>query len=254
MGEYQKVKEAYDAIANKYFDYASVPYGILETQLFTAGLGDCAGLTVLDLGGGNGLRARQAIDNGAKIVDVVDLSQEMMNVGKEIEASLGRKQINWHQGDISQPLDHLSLGSYDLVMANWVFDHAASVQVLESMWQNVVSHLKPAGLFVGVRMGDMHAPAILSGKYGSTLKEFESIPGGIRYHVVLHSNPPMEFEATSMETSYTGSTEMHIRYGLENVETVAPEDMEIVKSDHEFWKDFLDRPSMAVVKARKRSD
>jgi hypothetical protein len=35
-------------------------------------LGDCTGLSVLDLGGGNGVRARHAVNLGAIAVDVVD--------------------------------------------------------------------------------------------------------------------------------------------------------------------------------------
>lgn len=52
--------------------YENAPWGILEHQLQESVLGDCSGMTVLDLGGGQGLRARQAIDHGAIAVDVVD--------------------------------------------------------------------------------------------------------------------------------------------------------------------------------------
>lgn len=55
-----------------YRQYDNVPWGILEHQLQEAALGDCTGMTVLDLGGGQGLRARHAIDHGAVAVDVVD--------------------------------------------------------------------------------------------------------------------------------------------------------------------------------------
>jgi SAM-dependent methyltransferase len=51
-------------------------------------LGDCTGLKVLDVGGGSGLHARKAIDAGATVVDVVDISPEMMRAGQEIETSL----------------------------------------------------------------------------------------------------------------------------------------------------------------------
>lgn len=45
---------------------------VLEHQLQESALGDCTGLTVLDLGGGNGLRARHVVDHGSIAVDVVD--------------------------------------------------------------------------------------------------------------------------------------------------------------------------------------
>lgn len=60
-----------------YRQYENVPWGILEHQLQESALGDCSGMTVLDLGGGQGLRARQAIDHGAVAVDVVDSTRTL---------------------------------------------------------------------------------------------------------------------------------------------------------------------------------
>lgn len=48
------VKHDYHSQAGTYDDYMSSPIGVIEGQLFTAALGDCRGLTVLDLGGGTG--------------------------------------------------------------------------------------------------------------------------------------------------------------------------------------------------------
>lgn len=45
---------------------------ILEHQLMEHALGDCAGFSVLDLGGGDGFHARHAVKLGATAVDVVD--------------------------------------------------------------------------------------------------------------------------------------------------------------------------------------
>lgn len=85
MATYDLVKQEYDESATTYNDYVDLPLGILESQLLTIAIGDCTNLTVLDLGGGTGLRARQVLDVGAKSVDVVDLSPEMMKVGKAAE-------------------------------------------------------------------------------------------------------------------------------------------------------------------------
>lgn len=65
-------KEEHEAQAGSYGQYETIPLGVLEHQLYASTLGDCKGLTVLDLGGGQGLRARQAIEHGAVAVDVVD--------------------------------------------------------------------------------------------------------------------------------------------------------------------------------------
>lgn len=65
-------QEQYLSQLDGYRQYDNVPWGILEHQLQESALGDCSGMTVLDLGGGQGLRARHAIDHGAIAVDVVD--------------------------------------------------------------------------------------------------------------------------------------------------------------------------------------
>lgn len=132
MQDFTKIKAAYNSNSSSYNDYTTLPFGILERQLLDSALGDCTGLTVLDLGGGTGLKARQVLDHGAASVDVVDISADMIRTGQAIDAQAGREGIRWYEADISQPLDYLGLNDgrpYDLVMANWVFDHADSEAV-----------------------------------------------------------------------------------------------------------------------------
>lgn len=65
-------KEQHAHQTDGYGQYINTPFATLEHQLHAAALGDCTGITVLDLGGGQGLRARQVVDKGADAVDVVD--------------------------------------------------------------------------------------------------------------------------------------------------------------------------------------
>ncbi|KAI1080705.1 methyltransferase-like protein [Whalleya microplaca] len=241
-GEYNDQGVDYDNI------FPTISIGILETQLLISALGDCTDLAVLDLGGGSGLRARQVLDLGASSVDVVDISLEMLRCGKTREYG---NRITWHEANISKPLDHLPLQTYDLVMANWVMDHAATMAELEGMWANVTAYLKPGGRYVGTRSGDPYAPAALDGKYGMRYKDHQSIPGGVQFRYETASTPPIDIEATSMEISYSGSTELHAKFGLSEVEIEPYENAEVVRKDNEFWKLFLDKPFMAIVKAKK---
>lgn len=206
------------------------------------------------MAGGTGLRAREVLARGAASVDVVDISPEMLNVGKGTTDPAA--DVRWFVADVSRPLDSLPLRRYDLVMANWVFDHANSVTELEGMWRNVVSYLRPGGRFVGVRSGDPRAPAVADGeaRYGVTYKDFEDVADGIRFRYAIHIDPPIEFEASSMRVSYCGSTEMHHKFGLEDVQTEPYENAEVVRQNKEFWKVFLDQPSLVVVKATKKMD
>lgn len=259
MASPKQVQKDYDSNAKTYSNYTAGSYGILEDQLIGSALGDCTGATVLDLGGGTGLRAQQALDAGAASVDLVDISPEMVRVGGEMAASRGRSDaIRWFVADVSRPLDALPLREegYDLVMANWIFDHAGSVEELEGMWRNIAAYLKPGGRFLGVRSCDPRVPAFANGqaKYGVTYKDFAEIPGGLRYRYTLHLDPPVEFECTSMEVSYSGSTAMHEKYGLCDVEIEPYESAEAVRSDPDFWALFTDAHPNAVVKARKKAN
>jgi len=226
----------------------------LDEDLFGAAVNDSTtkGAVILDLGGGAGLKARMALDAGAAAVDVVDFSPEMMREGQQIEAALRRDLIRWFEGDVSQPFTHLPLRpQYDIVMANWVFDHSSSMEMLEGMFRNVASYLKPGGRFLSTRAGNPRAPCLSTGELGVIYKDLEEVPGGIRYRFHF-TFPGIDIEGCSMETMYSGSTEMYEKYGLVDVENEPFENAEVVKENPELFKSFFDDPACVVVKATKR--
>ena len=254
MTNLEQLRAEYDKAASRYNDFGSLPSGQLESELIKLALGDCTGLTVLDLGGGTGTHAREAIDLGAASVDILDISPGMLKQGQEIEESLGRQDvIRFLEADVSKPLLHIPLhkNGYDLVMANWIFDHAETMEVLEGMFHNIVGYLKPGGRFVGVRDANPKSPAVLT-KYGGSCTWIKDIPGGVKYGFKIHTEPPMEFEAASLEVIYSGSTEMYEKFGLTNIDLVPHESAEVVRKDPEFWQAFLEQPYFAVVKAVKK--
>ncbi|CAG8977610.1 hypothetical protein HYALB_00011713 [Hymenoscyphus albidus] len=258
-------RSQYEDFAPKYDLIENAPSYKLEYQLIKAALGDCTGLSVLDLGGGSGLHARQAIDAGASKVDVVDVSPSMLEIGKSIEASLGRTEsIAWHIADVSRDISSqdistslLGPGEYDVVMVNWTFDHAETLDDLRGMWANVALYLKPSGRFIGVRTCGKGLRAAYSrggnGKYGVTLTNMEDIANGVRFKVsfLVADKVVVELDATSMEDSYALVDEIPRQLGIVDFEIVPYEKMAIVKADHEYWKEFLDEPNLVVVKARK---
>lgn len=89
------IASEYDTVASLYNDFKELPTFKIEWQLAARGLGDCTGLTVLDLGGGSGLHARQAVDRGATHVDIVDVSPAMLEEGKSTSARLGRPDLGF---------------------------------------------------------------------------------------------------------------------------------------------------------------
>ncbi|KAI1260778.1 S-adenosyl-L-methionine-dependent methyltransferase [Xylariaceae sp. FL1019] len=253
---FDQVKKEYDTHAGSYNDYVNCPYGQMEEQLMGVALGNCTGGTVLDIGGGTGLRARQVIDLVAAAVDVVDISPEMLRIGEATEPS-PKKGVRWFEADVSKPLDHLPLDeTYDIVMANWVFDHAHSMAEYEGIWENVATRLRPGGRFISVRSDDPYVPCLASWEapYGMTYHDHQEVPGGVLFRYTIHSEPKMSFEACSMHVNYNGSTEMFDKFGLVDVKKIPHTEAEVVKNDLEYWKLFLEKPGMWVVTARKRDE
>lgn len=243
------VKNNYDKQADAYSQFIATPLGTLEEQLFDLSIRDCDGLKVLDLGGGTGLRARDALRAGAVAVDVVDISPEMMHHGQEYEKSIGRNCINWYQGDISKPLDHLSLGLYDMVIANGVFDHAHNIKELETMWYNAAAYLKPGGRLVFNR-NNPRSPAATHGKYGVIFSDLEDFPGGLAFRYCVQTDPPLEFDLTMLEAHYSGSLEIPSKY-FKDFRDVSFEETPVIKADPGFWKLYLDQPILYIITATK---
>lgn len=233
----------------------TTPIGLLETELYFKALGDPTGLTILDLGGGTGLRARQAVERGARSVDVVDFSAEMLHIGKQVadKAGLGDR-IRWYEADVSKSLSRLSLGnSYDMVLANWLFDHVDSIEALEQMFDNATTHLKSGGRLICVHTTDPHNSVLREKRYGATFSNIKEFPGGLKYWVTLYgTDPPVEFSGSSLKMLYSGSLEIFEKFGLEDPHVLPSEGTETVTSDSNFWKHYVEQPTMRVVTARKK--
>ncbi|KAI0428290.1 S-adenosyl-L-methionine-dependent methyltransferase [Xylaria sp. FL1042] len=248
------LRKEYDAEALNYDTYwtASSPIIRLDNELFTSAIGDATGAEVLDLAGGSGIKARLAVKAGAVAVDIVDISQEMMRQGQKAEAALNRDVMRWFDGDISKPLNHLPLKpQYDIVIANWPFDHSDNMTVLEGMFSNIEKYLKPGGRFLGVRCGNPRAPAMQTGELGVIFKDFEEIPGGVKYRFAFNSFGSA-IVASSMEATYSGSTEIYEKFGLVDVQIEPYENAQVVKENPKLWESFLRDPGAAMVKATKK--
>lgn len=249
MDSGNQVQGNYDQNANAYDQFINTPLGTLEQQLFDLSIKDCDGLKVLDLGGGTGLRARDALNAGAQSVDVVDISLEMMRLGQEYEKSINRDRITWYHGDASKSLDHLSLGPYDMVIANGVFDHAHNDEELEMMWHNAATFLKPGGRLVANR-NNPKAKSGADGKYGVTLSDFHPFPGGLSFRYRMATDPPLVFESFALDVYYSGSLEIPGKF-FEDFQNVPWEETPIVEADPEFWRAYLDDPILHIFTARK---
>ncbi|KAK8055591.1 hypothetical protein PG993_000818 [Apiospora rasikravindrae] len=103
-----------------------------------------------------------------------------------------------------------------------------------------------------MRACDPRSLCLTDGKYGAAFHSFADIPGGVRYGCAIHLDPPLEFEAaSSMEISYRGSTELHEKYRLVDVEVEPYENEAGVPEDPAFSKMFLGPSGVAIVRAIK---
>lgn len=194
----------------------------------------------------------------------------MMQAGQKIEQSLRRSNelVKWFEADASRPDDLARLPlrykeeGYDMVMANWLFDHAGSLEVLDGMMRSCVAYLKPGGRFIGTRLlNSATTPASKDGKYGVSYKDQVALPagggggGGVAFRYKVHVDPPVEFEAGSMAVTYDSGKmgAFHEKYGLEDTQIEAFEKASWIRSDPDYWKLFLEEPNFAVVKARKKT-
>ncbi|KAK4169975.1 Ubiquinone/menaquinone biosynthesis C-methyltransferase UbiE [Cladorrhinum sp. PSN259] len=253
------LQKQYDTFAPSYSTIESLPTSQIEGQLIRLALGDCTGLSILDLGGGNGLHARRAVEQAnAASVDIVDISKEMLRIGQSIPFAQANR-LRWFEGDVSKPLpDTLGLkaeGSYDVVMANWVFDHATTEKELKGMWENVARYLRSGGKFLGVRVRYLKAEYMKRGEYGVRILDVEEIEGGKGYKYVcecLIEPEKFSFGATSMKSTLEMDHGIHAEaVGLGGFEVVDYGETEVVKGDPEYWEEFLREPSLAVVVGRK---
>ena len=107
------------------------------------------------------------------------------------------------------------------------------------MWRSTSTQLKPGGKLVNVRAtGPFDTDHVKSGKYGLAVSALTSRPGGVRYQVTVHIDPPFEFEGTTLKASANLSNEIYHRNAFGVLEVLKPEDTEVVRSDEAFWEYF----------------
>ncbi|MCX5205698.1 class I SAM-dependent methyltransferase [Streptomyces sp. NBC_00237] len=110
-----------------------------------AELGDLRGLSVLDVGCGEGRDARWARAQGAVRVLGVDLSEEMVRMARQ--RSAGDEHLTFVHGDGTALPD---TGRFDVALAVNVLHYALSRDSLARMYQQVYDRMHPGGRLVAV--------------------------------------------------------------------------------------------------------
>ncbi|WP_334330443.1 class I SAM-dependent methyltransferase [Companilactobacillus sp. HBUAS59699] len=114
--------------------------GAGEWSTLRALLPDFSNKTVLDLGCGYGWHDRYAIDNGARRVYGVDMSEKMLAVAKEKTHS---DRITYLHDDISKIV--FEDNKFDVVISSLALHYIAS---FDEIVKRINKYLKPAGTFI----------------------------------------------------------------------------------------------------------
>jgi len=263
-------KTQYDNFAPNYSSMADLPGEKIAARLLRQGVRDVRGLDVLDLAGGSGLYARMLVEMGASHVVSVDVSSEMVQIGREIEAGGEEEKkkkkkkkkrggrsgcIEFHVADCSAPLDHLGLGkgAFDLVMGNWLFNCAGSKAEFEGMWRNVSENLKPGGRFVGLMepLFDFERPAMRDPRYGLSCTVTGRVEDGVKEHIVAHTHQKVEFDGFVWDRRLYEKAQTEL--GLTELDFQLPA-IEHLPEGYEVnvWKEVLKAPYCLLCTAAKK--
>jgi ubiquinone/menaquinone biosynthesis C-methylase UbiE len=232
----------YNPIALKYKQAKGQPWRehIERYTLFQL-LGALRGKTVLDLACGEGFYTRRLKQQGAARVLGIDLSERMISLAREQEARepLGAEYL-------VQDARTLDLGErFDLAVAGYLLNYAATKEELLAMCLGITRHLKPGGRFVTVNNNPAqpveYFPA--SWKYGFVKDAPEEIREGmpVTWTFFLDEGP---FEITNYHLSLETHERAFREAGFSKVTwqqpRLSPEGA--AAFGEAFWASFLEHP------------
>ncbi|HVY68469.1 MAG TPA: class I SAM-dependent methyltransferase [Verrucomicrobiae bacterium] len=177
----------YDPIAGQYRRAKLHPWRAhVEAHTFFEVIGDLAGKHVLDLACGEGFYSRLLKAKGAASVTGVDLSVGMIALAKEQEAAcpLGIRYLTGDAKDLPIP------DRFDLVVAAYLLNYAATRAELGAMLRSISRALKPGGRFVTVNCNPacLFPTAPSYRKYGFQTHVAGEWREGVPIHWTLHLN------------------------------------------------------------------
>ena len=230
----------YDSIAQQYQQLHQLPKNrYIDAYTYLNLLGELAGKSILDLGCGEGFYTRQFSHLGATRVVGVELSPKMIELAKQEEARepLGIEYIVADVCELGQ------IGSFELVVASYLLNHAQTKAQLLKMCQTIYANLKPSGRFVGINDNVAQSPESypLCEKYGLT----KSISGSLAEGVPIALTFFVDGQKFSLYNYYLSKATYEWAFrtaGFKKIRwhqpIVSPEGVQ--EFGQEFWQDFLD--------------
>ncbi len=241
----------YDTIAQQYQQVHASPRSLyINTYTYWNLLGELTGKSILDLGCGEGFYTRQFSHEGATRVVGVDISPQMLELAQQKEAR-NPHGIEYLTADVCQLGQ---IGSFDLVVASYLLNHAQTKQQLLQMCQTIYLNLKPSGRFVSINDNVAQSPESypLCAKYGLTKSSSGSLVEGVPITITFSENG----QKFSLDNYYLSRTTYEWAFktaGFQEIRwhspLVSPEGIQ--EFGQEFWQDFLEYQPMIGIEAGK---
>ena len=235
-------------IAEQYAEAKTQPWrDRIETWSFLNLIGDLEGRSVLDAACGQGFFTRILRRAGAAKVVGLDISERMIEMALEQEASenLG---IDYVVGDAR---DILAQQDFDLVVSAWLLVYARSRTELARMCRGLATRVKPGGRFVTVTTNPgvySFGPSPDYSKYGFEMKLADRAYDGAPIRFSLHladstleiENYYLPLEAYAAAFRDAGFRDFAVHYP-----EVSPNPQGNDDSAH--WRNFLEHPILVCM-------
>jgi toxoflavin synthase len=244
----------YDPIAEQYQQIRSLlpVWQYVDEYTYFQLIGDVKGKSVLDLGCGYGFYSRKLKHLGAQKVVGVDISSQMIAIASASESQepLGIEYI------VADVCSLNILGSFDLVVASYLLNHAQTRETLLKMCQTISINLKPGGRFVGMNNNTEQLPSTYSrcSKYGLTKKISQPLQEGTIITVILTN--PSSTEEITVQDYYINKDTFEWAFRLASFKEIRfypsiVSDELIKKFGHEFWQDWLECQPLLGIECQK---
>lgn len=243
--QYIKIAEDYDRT------FAQIAYRpFMEAFMVYHALGDVAGRSVLDVACGTGHYSREIRRRGAAPVVGVDISEEMIRVGRAHESveSLGITYL------VEDAVRMGVIGSFDLAIAIYLLHYSPTEDVLRQMCRNIASNIKPGGRFLSYQYNpNVHRTPGYYQKYKIDVQAPESLSDGdpfsFRLAIGNVVTPPLQvyhWSTATLEAALRDAGFATIRWAEPEI---SPEG--IAQFGEDYWHDLLAVPLCQLIECTK---
>ncbi len=222
-----------------------------EAFTFLKVLGDVQAKSVLDLACGDGFHTRLIKQQGAGRVIGVDISKNMINRAREIEAAapLG---LEYQIRDVSKSWQ---IGHFDIVTAVYLFLYASTEQALTAMCHTIYDNLRPGGQFVSMTLSpNMSAEdSSIYEKYGVIITPEEAFRDGTTITFTIDTPGGGAFELSNfywLQETYEKALQ---HAGFQEIiwHTIQVSATGIKEYGQDYWQAYSAKPYSIILECRK---